>query len=226
MFDAQRQLSSDPHWLEYFHNSNSRWPLAIHISFNIRGGMTATRGAQIAARLLSRNKRSLSLAHERHFVNPPSRYANAAYPTHTRRSLHSQHVHEAQAATVQSTEDTWNAPSDSTNPALSFPCLDAQEAKTATLQRHSHATGPEPSYTTGKHMVFRSETPILLDWGGVLRDFEIAHETWGTLNLDKSNAILLHTGLSASSHAHSTARSEEHTSDSSHNPRSRMPSSA
>jgi homoserine O-acetyltransferase len=167
--------------------------------------MTATSGIQVAARLLSRNKRPLSLAHERHFFQPPWRCVNAAYPTRTRRSLHSQHVNEAQAATARSTKATWNAPSDSTNPALSFPCLDAQEAKTATLQRGSHATGPEPSYTTGKHMVFRSETPILLDWGGVLPDFEIAHETWGTLNADKSNAILLHTGLSASSHAHSTA---------------------
>src|SRR5271156_1768873 len=160
-----------------FYNPNSRRPPAIHTSFNIRGSMTATRGAQIAARLLSRNKRPLSLAHERHFLRPPWRYVNTAYPTSTRRSLHSQQVNEAQAATARSTKDTWSAPSDSTNPALSFPCLDAQEAKTATLQRGSHATGPEPSYTTGKHMVFRSETPILLDWGGVLPDFEIAHET-------------------------------------------------
>ncbi|KAG9534138.1 homoserine acetyltransferase, partial [Aureobasidium melanogenum] len=46
--------------------------------------------------------------------------------------------------------------------------------------------------------------PLLLDWGGVLPSFDIAYETWGTLNSDKSNAILLHTGLSASSHAKST----------------------
>lgn len=45
---------------------------------------------------------------------------------------------------------------------------------------------------------------MLLDWGGVLPEFDIAYETWGTLNKDRSNAILLHTGLSASSHAHST----------------------
>lgn len=38
----------------------------------------------------------------------------------------------------------------------------------------------------------------------MLPQFNIAHEHWGTLNADKSNAILLHTGLSASSHAHST----------------------
>lgn len=45
---------------------------------------------------------------------------------------------------------------------------------------------------------------MLLDWGGILPEFDIAYETWGQLNADKSNAILLHTGLSASSHAHST----------------------
>lgn len=87
---------------------------------------------------------------------------------------------------------------------MSFPCLDAQEQKTEALQRKSTETGPEPSYTTGAHQVFHSSDPFLLDWGGVLREFDIAYETWGTLNTSKSNAILLHTGLSASSHAHST----------------------
>lgn len=38
----------------------------------------------------------------------------------------------------------------------------------------------------------------------MLPSFTVAYETWGTLNADKSNVILLHTGLSASSHAHST----------------------
>lgn len=42
-----------------------------------------------------------------------------------------------------------------------------------------------------------------MDHGGVLPELYIAYETWGTLNSDKSNAILLHTGLSASSHARS-----------------------
>ncbi|RMZ88950.1 hypothetical protein DV736_g3827, partial [Chaetothyriales sp. CBS 134916] len=92
----------------------------------------------------------------------------------------------------------------SSNPAMSFPCLDAQEQKTATLQNRSLETGPEPSYTTGKHLLFRSEKPLLLDWGGVLPEFQIAYETWGTANTHKTNTILIHTGLSASSHAHST----------------------
>ena len=97
------------------------------------------------------------------------------------------------------------SPSDSSsNPALSFPCLDAQEAKSAKLSADSLHSGPEPSYTTGHHETFHCNKPLLLDWGGVLPEFDVAYETWGRLNEDKSNAILLHTGLSASSHAHST----------------------
>ncbi|KAH0559173.1 hypothetical protein GP486_004286 [Trichoglossum hirsutum] len=87
---------------------------------------------------------------------------------------------------------------------MAFPCLDALETKTASLEARSASTGPEPSYTTGQHLEYRSQEPLLLDWGGVLPEFRIAYETWGSLNAGRSNAILLHTGLSASSHAHST----------------------
>jgi hypothetical protein len=92
---------------------------------------------------------------------------------------------------------------ESTNPALSFPCLDAHESRSASLSRRS-LSGPEPSYVSGHTLTFHSKQPILLDWGGILPEFKVAYETWGTLNEDKSNAVLLHTGLSASSHAHST----------------------
>lgn len=82
------------------------------------------------------------------------------------------------------------------------------EARTQKLSKRS-LSGPEPSYTTGSHETFHSADPILLDWGGTLPSFDLAYETWGTLNADKSNAILLHTGLSASSHAHSTQRNSK-----------------
>lgn len=119
-----------------------------------------------------------------------------------RRFIQSHRPNRAQAT---ATQDAVNHQSyDSSNPALSFPCLDALEAKSALLSTKSISSGPEPSYTTGRHETFRSHELLLLDWGGVLPEFEIAYETWGTLNADKSNAILLHTGLSASSHAHST----------------------
>nr|POE59015.1 serine o-acetyltransferase [Quercus suber] len=93
----------------------------------------------------------------------------------------------------------------SSNPQLAFPCLDNVEERTAKLRSRRSMSGPEPSYTSGIHETFHSREPILLDWGGTLPSFDIAYETWGTLNPDKKNAILLHTGLSASSHAHSTA---------------------
>ncbi len=121
------------------------------------------------------------------------------------RFLHTQSPQSANAAVANALEDDFvPPPTDPTNPALSFPCLDAREAKTATLSVRSHASGPEPSYTTGKHLNYQSKKPLLLDWGGVLPQFNIAYETWGRLNKDKSNVVLLHTGLSASSHAHST----------------------
>ncbi|KAF2640985.1 homoserine O-acetyltransferas-like protein [Massarina eburnea CBS 473.64] len=114
------------------------------------------------------------------------------------RKLHQQAPRRAQAATAEQ-----EAIFESTNPALSFPCLDAVESRSETLSRRS-LSGPEPSYTSGKHLNFHSKKPLLLDWGGILPEFNVAYETWGTLNGDKSNAILLYTGLSASSHAHST----------------------
>ncbi|KAL5114901.1 Serine O-succinyltransferase [Pleosporales sp. CAS-2024a] len=111
-------------------------------------------------------------------------------------NLHQQAPRNAQhAAAAQDVEPT--------NPALSFPCLDAYETRSASLSRRS-ISGPEPSYTSGHTQNFRSRQPMLLDWGGILPEFNIAYETWGTLNQHRSNAILLHTGLSASSHAHST----------------------
>lgn len=90
------------------------------------------------------------------------------------------------------------------NPAMAFPCLDALESRSATLSQRRSSAGPEPSYTSGATETYDCKEPLLLDWGGVLPEFRIAYESWGRLSEDKSNVILLHTGLSASSHAHST----------------------
>lgn len=67
--------------------------------------------------------------------------------------------------------------------------------------------GPEPAYAnvvTG-YETYHHRRPFALDYGGHLPEFTLAYETWGELNADRTNAVLLHTGLSASSHAHSTA---------------------
>ncbi|WFD35771.1 homoserine O-acetyltransferase [Malassezia cuniculi] len=67
--------------------------------------------------------------------------------------------------------------------------------------------GPEPSYVKvmSGYKTFKHEERFQLDYGSSLPRFDLAYETWGTLNEAKDNAILLHTGLSASSHAASTA---------------------
>ena len=122
-----------------------------------------------------------------------------------RRLLYDSRTARAQATVqIEISRENIRSNLDSSNPALSFPCLDAQEARTAKLSTHSISSGPEPSYTSGQHMNFNSQKSLLLDWGGILPEFNVAYETWGTLNNLKNNAILLHTGLSASSHAHST----------------------
>ncbi|KAK4039357.1 homoserine O-acetyltransferase [Parachaetomium inaequale] len=113
--------------------------------------------------------------------------------TNARRHLHGQAARRS------------GAPS---NPAIKFPCLDALETRSATLEQQastrSDKSGPEPSYTVGATQIYRCQEPLLLDHGGQLHEFDIAYETWGHMNADRSNVILLHTGLSASSHAHST----------------------
>lgn len=107
------------------------------------------------------------------------------------------------------------------NPAMQFPCLDKSNEITerlkdqlsskaskrdASMKNAKNSSSDDPVY--GKiqsgYKLYNSNKPIFLDYGGILQNFDIAYETWGTLNEDKSNAILIHTGLSASSHAHSS----------------------
>lgn len=159
---------------------------------------TASEGKLLARMLKSHSMTALRSSAYRQ--QPRIRPVHALLP---RRSIHTHDALKAQAAVAEVEEQIFYPP-DSSNPALSFPCLEAQEAKSAKLHNKALHSGPEPSYTTGKHLWYRSREPLLLDWGGVLPQFDIAYETWGNWNADKSNAILLHTGLSASSHAHST----------------------
>jgi len=67
--------------------------------------------------------------------------------------------------------------------------------------------GPEPTYDkiVSGYQTFHHPDLLPLDWGGTLPGFDIAYETWGELSPERDNAVLLHTGLSASSHAHSHA---------------------
>nr|CAG8434924.1 9480_t:CDS:2 [Entrophospora candida] len=87
-----------------------------------------------------------------------------------------------------------------TNPPLSFPCIDQNQFRTLSLDG-----GPEPNYEkiiTG-YKTFHYDKSFICDYGGILPELDIAYETWGELNEKKSNAIIIQTGLSGSSHAKS-----------------------
>jgi len=65
--------------------------------------------------------------------------------------------------------------------------------------------GPEPQYekVVSGYETFHHHERFLCDWGGELPEFSLAYETWGKLSAARDNAVMLHTGLSSSSHAHS-----------------------
>lgn len=48
---------------------------------------------------------------------------------------------------------------------------------------------------------FELSSPFAMKRGGALRDARLAYETWGQLNQDKDNALLILTGLSPDAHA-------------------------
>ena len=65
-------------------------------------------------------------------------------------------------------------------------------------------TPTEARAASGARRFVRLEKPFRMHRGGVLPRADIAYETWGELNEDGSNAVLLFTGLSPSAHAASS----------------------
>jgi len=112
----------------------------------------------------------------------------------------------------------------SARPLPSFPCVAQHAARESRilsqLDRASRSSssgspddnpsssGPEPPYarpSPSTYQTYRHVGPLPLTYGAEpLPEFDVAYETWGTLSPARDNAILLHTGLSASSHAAST----------------------
>ncbi|XP_039248993.2 uncharacterized protein LOC120326722 [Styela clava] len=76
-----------------------------------------------------------------------------------------------------------------------FPCLNKRFEE-----------GPEPSYqkVVDGYKLFHHDEPFHFLYNDcVIPELKIAYETWGKLNEDRDNAVLIFTGLSASSHAKS-----------------------
>ena len=105
-------------------------------------------------------------------------------------------------------------PSGSSQERPNFPCVDAHAARESRIissrsipPNNPASSGPEPPYARpnpASYKVYRHTSPLPLVYADPLPSFDIAYETWGTLSPRKDNVILLHTGLSASSHAAST----------------------
>jgi homoserine O-acetyltransferase len=76
------------------------------------------------------------------------------------------------------------------------------------MSRTSIPLGPEPQYekVVSGYETFHSPEAFVCEWGGILPELRVAWESWGELSPEKDNAVLLHTGLSASSHARSHSR--------------------
>ncbi|KAG6817832.1 hypothetical protein H0H87_001664 [Tephrocybe sp. NHM501043] len=100
-----------------------------------------------------------------------------------------------------------------------FPCVEAHATRESRLKESSWASssttssknesGPEPTYARpnpASYNIYHHPYPLPLTYSTTpLPSFDIAYETWGTLSPARDNVILLHTGLSASSHAASTS---------------------
>jgi homoserine acetyltransferase len=76
------------------------------------------------------------------------------------------------------------------------------------LYNRAHSSeGPEPAYqkiVSGYETYKHENEPFRLKYNNKsLNQFDLAYETWGKLNAKKNNAVLIFTGLSASSHAKS-----------------------
>jgi pimeloyl-ACP methyl ester carboxylesterase len=102
-------------------------------------------------------------------------------------------------------------------PLPHFPCVAQHAARESLIlsQRQktpydpSLSSGPEPPYARPSPSTYKTYRhagpPLALTYSTEpLAEFDVAYETWGTLSPARDNAILLHTGLSASSHAAST----------------------
>lgn len=76
-----------------------------------------------------------------------------------------------------------------------FPCLSKNQV-----------TGPEPVYSkvVSGFKTYTHDRPFALQYNdAVLPELTVAYETWGELNRARDNAVIIHAGLSASSHAKS-----------------------
>ena len=71
---------------------------------------------------------------------------------------------------------------------------------TAKRMRSSAVRSNEATDPTGPVMCFAAETPLQLDCGAILSPFQIAYNSYGALNAERSNAVLICHALTGDQH--------------------------
>ncbi|MEO0793174.1 MAG: hypothetical protein AAFY27_11610, partial [Pseudomonadota bacterium] len=83
-----------------------------------------------------------------------------------------------------------------TAPSLLRPAIDPDETEPTPQSPHPEARNPSSA-----RVAFDNDAaPLKLDCGQALSPFEIAYQTYGALNADKSNAILICHALTGDQH--------------------------
>jgi alpha/beta hydrolase fold len=124
-------------------------------------------------------------------------------------------AHAVRAARIAATAATAARPASRTpNDASFVPSAQPKKKQhsssistTSSLHPPPYSSEPEPPYarpSPSSYKLYHSNNPLSLTYAPPLPSFELAYETWGKLSPEKDNAILLFTGLSASSHAAAT----------------------
>jgi homoserine acetyltransferase len=129
-------------------------------------------------------------------------------------------INKCIAQSVRASRLRWARSVTTQVPHPSFPCVDAHAARESRIRRRtvsnststsapspSQDSGPEPAYARPNpqsYQVYHHSSSFPLTYAGPLPSFDLAYESWGNLSPQRDNVILLHTGLSASSHAAST----------------------
>ena len=122
----------------------------------------------------------------------PFEIASCLKPTYTGISTANEQLHTYVAQSCVSEQD-----SEFKGMPASFPCVDRLKEKSSSLTGKKGVYGED----VGGFKLMNYAQPFHFKHGGVLPEMQIAYEEWGTRNKDRSNVVLLFTGLSASSHA-------------------------
>jgi len=83
-------------------------------------------------------------------------------------------------------------------------CMQKEAPRINNIKESCEVEEAEPSYDSlSEETIIYSNQPFKCEHGGVLPELHVAYESWGELNANKDNVVLVQHGLSGSTHARS-----------------------